>query len=125
MTSFQGEKMEYSQVLEHALAIGKEKHPDAPGAHHGAFANSVAYAVTGWSGGYGGPSMREHWCSRLIHRVATPGAVSFEKAVKVCEEACYGPLTAEIASMLPNEHCFDDAHGEQEEASRLLTKNPR
>ena len=112
-----------ADILTRAMALGREKHPDAPAAHHAAFANSVAYAVTGWSGGYGGPSMREHWAGRLAHQAGTPGAISFEKAVEVCEEVCYGPLTVEIARMLPDEHCFDDAPGEREEAFRLLGKN--
>ena len=114
-----------ADALTQAMTLGRAKHPDAPAAHHAAFANSVAYAVTGWSGGYGGPSMREHWSSQLIHQAATPGAVGFDDAVKVCEDACYGPLTTEIASMLPDEHCFDDAPGEREEALRLLGRNHR
>ena len=56
----------YDSILERAFEYGKSQHPDAPAEHHAAFANSVAYAMTGASGGYGGPSMREHLASRLV-----------------------------------------------------------
>jgi hypothetical protein len=109
-----------TDTLTRAYTLGQERHPAAPAAHHAAFANSVAEAVTGWSGGYGGPSMREHWASRLLGRAGTPGTIPFDLAVSTVEEACYGPITLEIARMLTFEACFDDADGEQEEAERLL-----
>lgn len=109
-------------ILAQALSLGKEQHPGAPPAHHAAFANAVAYAVTGWSGGYGGPRMREHWASRLLHSEGEPGKFSFDDAVCIVEEACFGPITMEIARMLELEHCFDDAPGEKEEAFALLAK---
>lgn len=114
---------EYDAVLDRARRLGEERHPGAPAAHHAAFANSVAYAVTGWSGGYGGPSMREHWCSRLVAPHRGLEGLTFDRAVEICEQACYGPLTRDIARMLAEEEgrCFDDAPGEQEEAERLLS----
>ncbi len=105
---------DYEVILSRARQLGEERHPGAPAEHHSAFANSVAYAVTGASGGYGGPSMREHWCSRLIAREGIAGELDFEHAVAICEQACYGPLTVQTARMLAAEHCFDDAPGEQE-----------
>jgi len=113
---------EYKAVLRRARQLGEERHPAAPAEHHAAFANAVAYAVTGCSGGgFGGPSMREHWCSRLVLAEVIPGEADFQHAISICERACYGPLTIEIARMLVLEHCFDDAPGEQEEALRLLS----
>lgn len=58
---------EYSDVLKRAMAWANENRPNASPQHKAAFANSVAYAVTGWSGGYGGPSVREHAATRAIH----------------------------------------------------------
>ncbi len=46
--------MDYTNILESALAWGKNKHPESNQYRHCAFANSVAYLVTGFSGGYGG-----------------------------------------------------------------------
>ncbi len=117
--------MDHQTALSRALKLGEEKYKDAPAAHHAAFANSVAYALTGMSGGYGGPSMREHWAGRLAHQAGTPGQIDFEQAVSICEKACYGPLMAEIAQMLLDEHCFDDAPGELEEALRLLQEEEK
>ena len=50
----------YGRDLERALVLARERYPEADPARHAAFANSVAYAVHGLSGGYGGPSTREH-----------------------------------------------------------------
>jgi len=107
---------DYDSVLERARALGEERHPDAPAEHHGAFANSVACLVTGWSGGYGRPSMREHYACRQ----GVGGEYSFEEAVAIAEPICYGPLTPKIAMMAVEDPCFDDAPGEFREAIRLL-----
>lgn len=111
---------DYSETLEKALAIGKERHPDAPSQHHAAFANSVAYAVFRASGGYGGPSMREHWASRVVASATGGQPCSFEQAIDLLDECCYGPLTVQHAYMLDCEYCFDDAPGEVEQARKLL-----
>lgn len=115
--------MEHDEVLERAMKLGKEKRPEAPQHHHASFANSVATLVTGWSGGYGGPSMREHWAGRVAESKGSDGSFSFEDAMTAVEEACYGPLTIDHARMMEDEHCFDDAPGEVEEAQRLLMMN--
>lgn len=107
---------EYTNILEKAFNLGKERHPNAPAEHHGAFANSVAYLVTGFSGGYGGPSMREHYACRQ----GIGGQCSFDGAVTIVEPICYRPLTLEIAKMAVEEHCYDDAPGEFQEAIRFL-----
>lgn len=114
---------DYDKVLNQAMELGKDRHPDAPSQHHATFANSVAYLVTGMSGGFGGPSMREHWASRVGNEKGQVGAFSFDEAVETLEACCFGPLTIGHASMLNCEHCFDDAPGEVEEARRLLLKN--
>ena len=112
---------QYHGVLERAMKHGKERHPQSPQHHHAAFANSVAYLVTGMSGGYGGPSMREHWASRIGHSAGLVSNCTFEQAAEALDECCYGPLTREHASMLHNEHCFDDAPGEVEAAQQMLS----
>lgn len=55
-----------SQVLPQAMAWAKAHYPAAGNHRHAAFANSVAYLVTGFSGGYGGPSAREHAVSLAL-----------------------------------------------------------
>lgn len=113
---------DYNAILEKAMVLGKERHPDAPAEHHAAFANSVAYAVTRMRGGYGGPSMREHWASRVVASSFGGQSCSFEQAADLLDECCYGPLTMQQALMLEVENCFDDAPGEQEAARKLLAK---
>ena len=117
--------MEYDGVLDRAMKLGKERHSNAPQQHHAAFANSVAYLVTGMSGGFGGPSMREHWASRIGHSAGLVSNCTFEQASEAVEGCCYDPLTYEHACMLDVEHCFDDAPEEVEEARRLLAAKNR
>ena len=114
---------EFDEILEMAMRYGKERHPNAPFEQYAAFANSVAYAMTGMSGGYGGPSMREHWASRII--VSLFGVKAdrclFEQAVEAVEECCFGELTLEMALMSRCEHCFDDSEADLAEAEHLLS----
>lgn len=114
---------DYRKLLKKAQELGKKRHPDAPVEHHAAFANSVAYAVTQMSGGYGGPSMREHLASRVIASSYGSRPCSFEQATNLLDECCYGPLTMQHALMLDLEYCFDDAPGEYETAMEMLVTN--
>lgn len=120
----------YSEILEKALETGKQKHPDAPNQRHAAFANSVAYLVSGVSGGYGGPSVREHCVSWALAgdgynitvqtnlgeltmqfpdgRLPSAGEWEFEKACRFAEPICYGNLPAMAEKVYKQEHCFDD-----------------
>lgn len=117
--------MDYDDIPKQAMALGEKRHPDALDEHHGAFANSVAYLVTGMSGGYGGPSMREHAASRVGHTAGLVGTCTFDEAVVAVEEVCYGPLTLAIAEMFEEENCFDDATSEIAAAKELLRRRPR
>lgn len=119
-------------VLEQAMKWAKEKHPSAPVQHQAAFANSVQYLVTGMSGGYGGPSVREHAVSHAAigqngRTVGVPtnmggltmmlpdgslphaGQWNFDKACKFAEPICFGPITRLHFGCYRTEHCFDDA----------------
>ena len=113
---------EYDLILKKSFSYGEEHHPDAPVQHHTGFANSVAYAVTGLTGGYGGPTMREHLASQLVISKygLGNGRCTFEEAVELLEECCYGKITMAHASILECEYCYGDAPGEIEEAERLL-----
>lgn len=54
----------YQRALEEGLAYSQTHWPAASGARHRAYANTYAYALTGWAGKYGGPSLRERYaCS--------------------------------------------------------------
>ena len=112
---------DYDVILKNAHELGRKRHKDAPPEHHDAFANAVACLVTGMSGGYGGPSMREHAVSYVaIEAGRRDGTFSYDEAVKFAEPYCYGPMTHEIARMLEDEHCFDDSAEDLEQARRLL-----
>lgn len=123
------QRMKISQVLSKAKNWGQKKYPSAAMQRHAAFANSVCYLVTGLSGGYGGPSIREHavsWSlisdgSRITQtnlgnltvllpdgRLPMPGHWDFNRACQFAETIVYGQLPAIAKAIIEQEHCFDD-----------------
>jgi hypothetical protein len=108
------------EFLKKAMDWASANKPDASMSHKAAFANSVAYLCSGWSGGYGGPSLREHLCSwalagdeRLNETASLNGLGhwNFEEAVKFCEPLCFEPAEKYLKTLLQiseREHCFDD-----------------
>lgn len=110
------------EIFSRTLGYGRERHPHAPEEHHQSFENAIAYAVAGREGKVVA-SMREHWCRKLIARAGPPGAMNVEEAISLCEKACYGPLTKEIASMILRERCNNYAQGELNQALILLGGN--
>lgn len=110
------EKMEYNAILERAMKIARKRRPHASPQRHAAFANAVAYAVTGWSGGYGGPSVREHAAARVC-----PPYQDFDSAVRqlIAENGVvFGSITGLHQKCWVEEHCFDDDPDDVRELSR-------
>ncbi|WP_242895244.1 hypothetical protein [Actinomadura litoris] len=99
---------DFDADLDVALALAQERHPDAAAEQWAAFANSVAYAVHGISGGFGGPSTREHVaCAPYVGR-----RVGFAEATQALldpDGPIFGPITDAHRAALRSEFCFDDA----------------
>jgi len=120
------------RVLEKALAWAKRNYSQASPAHQAAFANSVSYLVTGFSGGYGGPSLREHLVSWSLGEVGSvslggvamttvrptkplPGEWQFEEAVAFAAPLCFEPAEAfgeKLLQIWEREYCFDNDPGD-------------
>lgn len=101
------------EVLNSAMNIARERHPLTPIQHQAAFANSVAYLVTGASGGYGGPSAREHSVTRAaIARGKIAGEWTIEDAAELADPLCFGPIQPIHRDCYQQEYCFDDAPGD-------------
>ncbi|KJH69796.1 hypothetical protein UH38_22055 [Aliterella atlantica CENA595] len=122
--------MEMPEILKQALEWGKAQHPDASQFRHAALANSVSYLVTGFSGGYGGPSIREHCVSYALvgdgyniptqtnlglmtmsfpeGRLPQAGNWEFGRACEFAAPICYGQLPAIAGQIAASEYCFDD-----------------
>jgi hypothetical protein len=120
--------------LEKAMEWARLNHLAASNQHKAAFANSVSYLVTGGSGGYGGPSLREHlvsWslagASASVETIAIageamtllipdgsvqkPGQWSFDAAIAFCDPLCFNPAIKYkklLIQISEREHCFDD-----------------
>lgn len=122
------------EFLKRAINWASANKPGGSMSHKAAFANSVAYLCSGWSGGYGGPSLREHLCSWALAgdeglnetaslnglaitvqypdgRLPRAGHWEFEKAVKFCEPLCFEPAQRYLKILVQiseREYCFDD-----------------
>lgn len=96
----------HSMYLAQALSWAKAKHQAAPPEHQAAFANSVAYALTGLAGGYGGPCAREHVASSLGRDSSVR---EFEPMCHLLEDSSFGPITEAHRAAYASEYCFDDS----------------
>ena len=108
----------YSKYLEDALHYAQTKFTSAPIEHQRSFANSVAHALTGMTGGYGGPSMREHLAARKSSRFDRLTS-TFKDACKLLEACCFGPITDEHAKIFVIEHCFHDTEEDTKTAEEI------
>jgi hypothetical protein len=127
--------------LEQAMQWAKENHPAASIQHKAAFANSVAYLATGASGGFGGPSLREHLCSwklagasgivdtasvgdeavtmlRPDGSLPSAGVWGLDSAIAFCEPLCFDAAIKYrdiLTQIQEREYCFDDDPKDLEE----------
>lgn len=122
--------MKLEDILKRAMDWSQENKPESSEYHKAAFANSVSYLVTGYSGGFGGPSIREHICSHALvgdgynmlqdtnlgqitvsypdGRLPSPGEWSFDHAINFCSSICFGPLSKYAIKVVEMEYCFND-----------------
>ena len=113
---------QYAKTLRRAFGLGKRIHPAAPIEHHQAFANSVAFAMTGLTEGFRGPSMRERFANGMIierfGRFNGSTRCSFEQAAELALVCCYGKITMAHARLL--EGSCDNTAEDVAAAERLL-----
>lgn len=120
------------EFLEKALEWAKINYPSAPAQQWAAFANSVSYLCSGFSGGYGGPSVREHAVSHALAgqngktlgietnlgglavlfpdgSLPRAGSWKFDTACQFAASICFGPIERLHFECYRTEHCFDDS----------------
>lgn len=121
--------MEYTEALEKAMKWAQANKPASSLQHKTAFANSVAYLITGAPGGFGGPSLREHLVSWSLGTVGStelagqamttitpgdlpmPGQWKFDEAIAHADPICFEPAAKfrnRLIQIQEREHCFDD-----------------
>lgn len=103
----------YDEVLRNALRVADEAHPDSHPYRRAAFANAVAAMLTGVSGGYGGPSVRENAVRRLGQSTQ-----DFDEACKLAEPIVFGPLTDLHRECWQQEYCFQDDPADLKELTK-------
>lgn len=100
---------QFDELLEGARQIVEERKPNASSHKKAAFANTAAEVVTGVSGGYGGPSVRQHVA---VHMLGGRG-MSFDDAVEELlkdDGLIFGPLQQAHHDFWAEQSdiCFDD-----------------
>lgn len=116
-------------ILKEALEWAKHNRPNSSLQNKAAFANSVSYFITGFSGGFGGPSIREHLCSWSLGTVTSvsiegetmmaivpsdlpmPGNWELNDAIVHCDQICFGPIDQyrnQMIQIMEREPCFDN-----------------
>lgn len=120
---------EWDKTHKKALKWAALNYHKASRYHKAAFCNSVAYFVTGISGG-SGPSIREHLTTWSLTgdgerqqvetsigvvtvqfpdgRLKPAGNYTFQEAVTICAPICFGQLPKLALKVYEMEHCFDD-----------------
>ena len=102
----------FYEIAQRARELAEERRPSESPQKRDAFANSVAYLVTGMAGGYGGPSVREHTaCRQYGQKGQLNGHWPFEEAANLLlreDGPIFGPLTSFHRQCWREEHCFDD-----------------
>jgi hypothetical protein len=115
--------MDEHAVLLRARQVAERDHPEDSAYKHAAFANAVQAAVTGWSGGYGGPSVREHAAGRTYR----DGSLTFDEAVELLGDPdglIFGPLQPIHDQCWAEEYCFDDDPDDVAELERRKIIGP-
>ncbi|MFG1858942.1 hypothetical protein ACGFJT_44405 [Actinomadura geliboluensis] len=103
----------HSSTLHKALELARKKYPNVAPELHTAFANTVAFAVTGVDGGFGPASCREHLASRKY----ILNQVTYEQATREMldpEGPIFGPLTEAHREVFESESCHNDAPADRE-----------
>ena len=98
-----------AMVLEGAMEYAWWKRPHAPAMRKAAFADTVMYLVTGWRGGYLGPSVRKKTAARLYG--AQAGQLTFSDAVELLlrdDGPIFGPVTELHCEIWRKESCILD-----------------
>jgi hypothetical protein len=100
---------EYDSLLERAHALARERFPEASAQKWAAFANTVAGLLTGVSGGYGGPSVREHVAGQMLESKHQAFEELTEELLSP-DSLIFGPLREEHLDFWSeqSEICFDD-----------------
>lgn len=112
----------YDVVLEAAKDFADTTKKNASNYHRAAFANSVAYALTGVSGGYGGPSIREYAAGSVLGNRTKN--ISFSEAVQILSDdngVIFGPITdlhRRYWRDIPQEEMFDNDPDDLEELKK-------
>jgi hypothetical protein len=116
------------ETLNLAMVWAQARYPDSSTQHKCAFANSVAYLVTGYSGGFGGTSLREHLVSwslgdvgstningetmtTITPKLTLPGKWQLEAAIAHAAPLCFDAASNyrdRLIQIQEREHCFDD-----------------
>lgn len=110
--------MEESEISNQALEWGKQNYPKAPEIYHRAFVSVVQFACTGKNRRAVIKTMRTLVAMDTFH-LNHSATLSFDNAVELFKDACYGEITIEHAKKWKHDHPKRD-HEDDIEAAQIL-----
>lgn len=99
--------MEESEISNQALEWGKQNYPKAPEIHHRAFVSVVQFACTGKNRRAVIKTMRTLVSMDTFH-LNHSATLSFDNAVELFKDACYGEITIEHAKKWKHDRPMED-----------------
>jgi hypothetical protein len=110
--------MEESEIYQQALDWGRQNYHEAPEVYHDAFASLVQFACTGRNRRAVIKTMRTLVAMDVFY-LKNSQPLSFDEAVDMFKDACYGDITIEHAKKWKHDHPKRD-HEDDIEAAQIL-----
>ncbi len=125
MANAQGDEWEAQDAfVERAFREAQKKMPNHSMAKHAALANALASVLTGISGGYGGPSVREYVAEQVLReKVDVDSPLAYKSAMQILLDPkgpIYGPVTQQHLVYWCEYDNFDNDPDDIEALQKLL-----
>ena len=112
--------MENSEIYEQALAWGLKKYPESPEIHHLAFASVLQFACTGKNRRDVIKTMRTLVAMDIFY-LNHSETLSFDNAVQLFKDSCYGEILIEHAKKWKHDRPGDDDEKDIKKADELMS----
>lgn len=112
-----------ASIEQKALSWGIKNYPNSPEIHHRAFASVIQFACnTNISRYQIIRTMRTFVAINKIFLFNSPGQLTFDEAIKLIKDDCYGPITLEHAQIYRQCKYYDDDSDDIKKAKKIIAE---
>ena len=115
--------MEESEIYQQALEWGRQNYSEAPEIHHLGFASVIRFACTGRNRRAVIKTMRTLVAMDIFH-LNRSRPLSFDEAVDMFKDACYGEINIEHAKKWKHDRPEEDNENDIQKAKALIPTLP-